>query len=279
MIALELVRKRKIRKIAAIVAFIGFGGVGSLGIISFLGRFVGTFTVTVDNGEVALSLDEKLAFENPQSYLRINKLPPYVETTEVHRLVNLEDLENEENDYTFGMRTSPTQDGDVKEVMHFFKYTFYVKNVGATRAKYNISVNILENKPTQEDTPRYLDTTLRVMIFDHDSADDSHDYTIYAKPTTKGLNYLADGVTKTNREFVADPPKNVARVESERYPLAEPFVSADTIARYDVPDFGPQDIRRYTLVTWLEGSDPDSTGSTPLGASIRLGVEINAYEN
>lgn len=261
------------------VALIGSLGVGSLGTIAFLGRFVGTFTVSVDNGEVALSLDEHLAFENPQSYLRINYLPPYVETTEVARLNDPAKLDNEDYDYLTGRDYSVNaQTGESKEIMYFFKYTFYVKNTGATRARYVFSLNILENKPTQETTPRYLDDTLRVMIFDHESGDDSHDYRVFAKATNKGNNYLKDG-SKTNREFVADPPKGVERVESDRYPLAELFAAPDVIATYDVPDFGPNDIRRYTLVTWLEGSDPDSLGATPIGASIRLGVEINAYEN
>ena len=291
MIALELVRKRKIRRIAALVALIGSLGVGSLGTIAFLGRFVGTFTVSVDNGEVLLSLDEKKAFENPQSYLRINSLPVYTPVTynELLREYPADQLDNEETSYLLGRYV----DQKGKESIQFFKYTYYVKNSGGIAARYNISFNILESTPdNQESEPRYLDDILRVMIFDHDSEDEQHDFHVYAKKTSKE-NYLKDGTLDTQgREFIYDPPRKTDpndpskeldpklwRVESDKYQFAETFKSGNEIASYGVQDFQPAQIRRYTFVAWLEGSDPDCYGSVPTEASIRLGVEINAYEN
>ena len=47
-----LVRKRRRRKVAAFVALFSSIGITSLVIISFLGRSVGTFTVSLNNSTV-----------------------------------------------------------------------------------------------------------------------------------------------------------------------------------------------------------------------------------
>ena len=39
------------------------------------------------------------------------------------------------------------------------------------------------------------------------------------------------------------------------------------------------EVRKYTVVTWLEGFRSSNDKLAPEGASIKLGVEINAYEN
>ena len=64
MYELEYVRKRKRKIRAAIIGGISAIGVSVLVIVAFLGRFVGTFTVTVDNGEVKLALSETSADGN-----------------------------------------------------------------------------------------------------------------------------------------------------------------------------------------------------------------------
>jgi len=45
-----------------------------------------------------------------------------------------------------------------------------------------------------------------------------------------------------------------------------------------IPQIDVGEMRRYTIVTWLEGFRSDNTKPAPAGASIKLGVEINAYE-
>ncbi len=62
---------------------------------------------------------------------------------------------------------------------------------------------------------------------------------------------------------------------------ATQFESDKVICTYDVDNFEKNDANRYTIVTWLDGNDEDSnhTIDAPEGAAIKLGVEINAYEN
>ena len=80
MYELEYVRKRKRKKIAAIVAGISTIVISALIIVSFLGRFVGTFTVSLDTGNVELTLGDSYSFEKQTSYLRIDELPSLEET-------------------------------------------------------------------------------------------------------------------------------------------------------------------------------------------------------
>ena len=273
MYELDLVRKRK-RKIAAwIVVGASTTGLTSLSIIAFLGRFVGTFTVSVDNGEVDLSLCEKASFDKPESLLRIDALKEYHETT-FKSLPSVEVLDNEESPYTLGANFD---DKNNMTSLNYFKYTFYVKNVGSKTAKYDISFNITENKASSDGTERKLDDTLRVMIFDNEASSTEHGYKVYAKEAAE-YNYLADG-TRTRREFVAEASYD--RKEDAEHPLAELFQSSETITRYSVSNFQKDDIRRYTIVTWLEGEDRQSRDDmeAPRGATLKLGVEINAYEN
>ena len=59
------------------------------------------------------------------------------------------------------------------------------------------------------------------------------------------------------------------------------FVSGEVVAKYNRIEIDINEVTRYTLVTWLEGymSGTEVEENAPLGATIKLGVEINAYEN
>ncbi len=270
MYELDYVKKRKRRRVVLIGTSVGAMGVSVFTIVSFLGRFVGTFTVSVNNGEVNLSLSESSTFDNPQSLLRLENLPSYDEST-FTALPDHASLDNEETPYTYGA----VRDPETNEIasLNFFKYTFFVKNVGTTIARYQISYNITENKPAEDG--RSLEDTIRVMIFDNEADSDDHSYTVYAKEAAE-TNYLADGST-TMQEFIAEYPYN--DTEDEDHPLAEAFTSSTVVTDYVVSMFAPNDMRRITLVTWLEGYDPQSKDNPPVGASLKLGVTINAYEN
>ena len=253
----------------AIGTSIGAMGVSVFTIVAFLGRFVGTFTVTVNNGDVNLSLCESSSFDRPESMLRLNNLPSYEETT-VTSLPPDSVLDNEETPYTYGANRNANN-----EIVSFnyLKYTFFIKNVGTSTAQYTIRYNISENKPGTDG--RTLDDTIRVMIFDNEGTSTDHSSKVYAKEAAE-VNYKADG-SETMQEFVSSYPYN--NTEDEEHPLAEKFNSSTVVTEYVVTKFKPNDMRRITIVTWLEGEDPQSVGLPPKEASLKLGVTINAYEN
>lgn len=279
---LFLVKRRRRRRIAALTSIISAIGVGSLVTISFLGRTVGTFTVSVQNSSVRLALSDKQDFENPTSYLRIDELPSSYLEYSYDWFPSFDSLDDERNDYLFG---SYSEDGQVVG-MKFLKYTFYVKNVGTKLAQYKMSVNLDDCTQSNDSTGRKLDDTLRVMIFENDPlAGDTHDYTVYAKDiietnTSKYKTYDKTG-KQSSREFVSSYPyaKEDGFHEDDNHPLAESFINngGKAIITKTVENFGKDDIRRYTLVYWLEGSDPQANIEgldAPQGAKIKLSVDI-----
>ena len=57
------------------------------------------------------------------------------------------------------------------------------------------------------------------------------------------------------------------------------FDSSQVVTTFSDQPIDVDEVRRYTIVTWLEGFQSSNTELAPKGATIKLGVEINAYEN
>lgn len=272
---LQYVRKRRRRKIAALVSAFTSIGVAALIIVSYLGRTVGTFTVAVTNSAVKLALSKKADLSDATSHLRVDKLYPLRETS-FENLPNASELDNEAVDYDYGFNYD--EDGK-PDSMYFVKYTFYVTNLSSTIARYNLSIKLTDRKKSEDGTNRALDDTLRVMVYENDpSVPDSHNYTVFAEAAAE-YNYDSEG-NKTRKEFISSYPED-SNKEDDTHKLAETFLVGETIVKYTVNNFKKGDVKRYTLVLWLEGEDPQSDNSKeiPEGASLKLGVDIAAYEN
>ena len=276
---LPLVKRSRRRKIASFVALFSAIGLTALVIVAFLGRTVGTFTITLKNTDVNLSLSQTKDFEKPSSYLHIGELKGLRETS-FNSLPDHADLDSERTPYDYG-RIVDSKTGET-ESLQFIKYTFYIRNIGNSPAEYNLSINVTDRTEARDDTYRVLDDTLRVMVFENDGyADDSHEYRVFAQeaPASRSDNIDKEG-NATNREFISGPIPASHR-EDDEHPLAESFLSRKTIAKYTEPNFGKGDMKRYTIVLWLEGFDADSDPDEdyPEGATIKLGINIAAYEN
>ena len=272
MYELEYVKKRKRRRLIAIIGGISMIGVSALSITSFLGRFVGTFTVSLDTGNVKLTLSRKKDLSLSTSYLRVDYLPDYHEFTYSAFSDYGDDvIDSETTDIDLGAIT--TEGGDI-DGLNFFKYTFYVGNVGSVAANYNFRVNILENKLA--DDGRNLLDTLRVMLYENEE-DDSHQSKVYARPYVDRASHIVDDVSYY--EAPISISEDEARKTGVEFPgYAEKFENESVITTLSVENFEIGDIKRYTLVTWLEGFASASDKAAPIGASIKIGVEINAYE-
>ena len=271
---LPLIKRRRRRRIAAFVSLVSAMGITSFVTISFFTGRVGSFSVSIANQSVKLSLCEKEAFNNATSYLRLDDVYPF---QEYHYKDLPEDdyLDNELTSYKDERAIGMDDDGN-PECMYYVKYTFFVKNSGNTTAHYELTVRLTDRNKTRDGTDRSLEDTLRVKLYENPGDSDSHDYKIYAKAAA-GNNRLSDG-TVTNREFVGF--NSIGYQEDEAHPLAETFTSSDIICSRDVRNFRKDDITRYTVVFWLEGEDPQSNTSdeAPEDAKLKLGVDIRAYE-
>ena len=61
------------------------------------------------------------------------------------------------------------------------------------------------------------------------------------------------------------------------HPLAESFEDDSVVTSYVRNDFKQGQIRRYTVVVWIEGYDPDSTAHAfaPTADCMHLGISIS----
>ncbi len=285
---LQYVRKRRRRKIAALVSLFAAIGITSLVIVSFLGRTVGSFSVKLTNSNVRLSLSENADFNPTRSYLELDTIYPLTEETfsnlheGIGNSIEALDVDNETLSTTNGAIVVERDNG--KRELRFVKYTFFIRNFGDTIARYNLNIKISDIKVSTDGTKRYLDDTLRVMVFENDIKEDTHNYRVFAKESHKA-NYDSEG-NRVKREFVAEyPDDSTEPKEGEegygKYVLAETFINESIAAKYEVGNFANGDVKRYTIVAWLEGFDPDAENEKdpPEGASLKLGVDIAAYEN
>ena len=275
MYELEYVKKRKRRKWVLISAGVATVVVSSLSIVAFLGRHVGTFTVALNTGSVSLALSEYSDFRTKESFLRVNSISEFHEYS-YSGLPADENLDNEQTDYMYGAVYD--EQGANVESLNFFKYTFYVKNVGKIMAKYDIKLNITDNKPG--DDGRTLDDTVRVMLYDNDAFSATHYSDVYAKRSA------THHINKETGEVDFSEPISISEAEAkamniEYYGYSKIFESDRCILSKSVGAFAPGETRRYTVVYWLEGYDPQSNNyqAPPKGATLKLGVEVNAYES
>ena len=270
------VKKRKRRRLAALVSLISGIGISALVLVSFLGRFTGSFTVKLANSSVKLSLSDKVKFDNPTSYLALEKLDLFEENTYAN-LPNQEFLDNEDTPYNAGSYLNDKN----QSVMTYLKYTFYLRNMGSKTAKYDLKVTLVDRQKSTDGTERILDDTLRIMIYENDVGESSgpayHTKDIFAKESAE-YNIDKDE-NRTRREFVSTYP--YLNKEDNEHPLATSFESSSVVTTYTRGGFVEGQTRKYTLVVWLEGEDPQSDylEEAPKEASIKLGVEITAYEN
>ena len=237
----------------------------SMAIISFLGRFVGTFTVSLETRNVELTLSEKADLSNQSSYLRVNSIAPFQEFTySDFSIYGDEVIDSDKSSIDLG--GNQDANGDV-ESLNFFKYTFFVGNIGGKPAQYDLSLNVVEDVVSSDN--RSLLDTVRVMVYEDGEKE------VYAKGQTKPH-------TDENGNASYASPISVDKDEAnDLHPFmgyAKEFVSSDVVAAFSSVGIDVGQVKRYTIVTWLEGFRSSSDQLAPKGATIKLGVEINAYE-
>ena len=268
MYRLEYVRKRKRRRLVAILGGISTVVITTFAIIAFLGRFVGTFTVSLESRNVELTLLEKKESTDQSSFLRVNTLAPFQEFTYGYFEKYGGDavIDNEDTSIKIGANLN-TRNEEIKS-LNFFKYTYYVKNIGKKPAMYDWSVNILDNVLSRDG--RSLLDTLRVMMYV------DGEKTIYGKGLS--IPHIDDQGNPDYRAPISvDEDEATAEFPFEGY--AERFYSSSVVTTFRGQYLGVGDIKRYTIVTWLEGFRSSNESFAPRGATVKLGVEINAYEN
>ena len=310
----EFVRKKKRRKVVAVITGISGMTVATLVIISFLGKYVGTFTIKLESGSIRLALQEYAGtavdpddptkerdqYSEITTYLRVNTLPTMHEYT-YGLLMNYfgddnidtgrtpwyyganqnDEYKGDINDFTQFLVTAPEQEAlHCVGSINFFKFTFFVSNLTSSVANYKLSLKINESKPS--DDGRLLEDTLRVMLYENIVEADGtseHEKRVFAKPSA--TKHLDEEGHESYREAIAYSNPKADGSREPMFGYAEEFESSSMITSYNVENFPGFGIMRYTIVYWLEGTDPSSSidQEPPQNALVKLGVEIDAYEN
>lgn len=79
------------------------------------------------------------------------------------------------------------------------------------------------------------------------------------------------------RIYKNDEVATYAKISSEGEPEKDtvPFISDTLVARDHIEEFKPGDRNKYTIVFWLEGSDPECTDNI-LGGEIKLHMDFKS---
>ena len=269
MVDLQYVKKRKKKKIAALTVFGSATVATALIIVSFLGSRVGSFTVKLRQSNVKLALTKNNDTSSTTSFLLVNELPSFDLTTN-NSLLNHDKIDNHSTDYLLGAHIP--ENTKKPSSLYYFKYTFYVNNVGNVTAAYDFKLTITENNPPRNNLAYGYDDLLRVRLYENVD-ENAHDYVTYAKRARTA--HADDQGALVYSEPIAGNP------DDPDFPgYANIFDSQSVILKKSVSGFTSGAYNRYTLLMWLEGSDPECEGTViPEGGSLKLQIDIEAHES
>lgn len=124
--------------------------------------------------------------------------------------------------------------GNYTDIDHdYVAYTFYLKNEGMETLDLNYYIRITE-------VYNNLDCGIRILVIEDDVE------TMYMKRDTISGNFYP-----------------------EYMPEAEYFLTDNTVMRKMIVNFRPDQIKKFSIVVWLEGNDPDTTDDL-LGGMIKM---------
>ena len=118
---------------------------------------------------------------------------------------------------------------------NYLAYTFYIENEGEEVSDYYYEIVI-------DDVIKNVDEAVRIRVYTDDG-----NYVTYAKESVEGT---AESDTVT-------------------------FLSDRIVAREHVANFNPGDINKYTIVMWIEGSDPECTDNI-LGGEFKIHLDFKS---
>lgn len=119
---------------------------------------------------------------------------------------------------------------------HYIAYTFFMRNNGleTVNVSYNIRIT---------DVYKGVDEAVRFLVIEDDTI-----FRMYQKPDQR----LEDGTLP----------------EYFQVPQGIPFLSETMVARHTIENFKPGEVKKFSIVIWLEGQDPD-TNDDILGGMIK----------
>ena len=144
----------------------------------------------------------------------------------------------------------------------YLAYTFYIKNDGEMATNYAYTMNITSQTMN-------ADQAAWVMFFEDGKQQ------IYARMSGDGNPEELYGYqTSPFYEFAYDPESQYYIEEDRAGIVTTPFIDEYTVLQGLVSDFEPGEIKKYTVVIWLEGDDPDCTNAI-LGGHVGFNIQFD----
>ncbi len=218
--------------------------------MSYLSETAGSFTInlTSDMLYAGFTLSETEDFENPSVRLIAE---------EITNVTNI-DIQEIPDDVT-------EIDG-MQNDRDYFAYTFYIRNEGEEAADYLYRLNMLSDTMNVSDA-------VWVMLFEEDYQ------VVYAKESADGNAEEIYGYRVAPFGDVAYDYSSQYYEEDGRYGLvATSFTTDNTIVEGIVENIAPGEYKKYTVVIWVEGEDPECTNDI-FGGYAELSMDFELIDD
>jgi len=214
-----------------------------LAFITYYGQNSGNFVMTIDDDgfKRGLILCDNSEFTTQSQYLSANPVVDVMDTT--YGII--------EEELPFILRT----DADYTDnKSRYLAYTFYVKNTGVenTLLYYKLSIT---------DESRDLSKALRVLMI--------ADGVVVDKEQLNEIEYESSKMYMAEDTVIHDYPTYM--------PQPTYFTSDDVVCSERVENLRPEQSKKFTIVMWLEGEDPECN-SNLFGAKIKMALEFSVEE-
>lgn len=190
---------------------------------------MGTFVISLDDNaiELGISISDKEDFTNQATRLLVNPVNNAMPVTFA--------------DIDFGTAIATDGDMDPTGYNNFIAYTFYLRNEG------NVSVDVSLDLATIKVT-NGVDSAIRVAIVEDGIVDSDGNITM-----TDGQLYM-----KLEENMDQKTYSVLTSVQKEFYDKFKIHqFESDHFGDYVLENFNPGDVKKFTLLIWLEGWDDD----------------------
>lgn len=129
---------------------------------------------------------------------------------------------------------------------NYLCYTFYLKNTGQEKIVFDSSINIIN-------MTMGIEKAIRVRLI-----------TTLNSGSPEQVDYARIGV---------DPTTGQPKAEDTPYETV-PFYNKTVVMQRRFEDFAPDDVVKYTVVIWLEGTDPDCVDDI-IGGEFKIDMKFS----
>jgi len=282
----DSIRRKKLRFRTLAVFGMSTGVLMLLVIISLLGQNNGNFTIKIENAQFHLALGNSLTGSLADPDVRDGKAVLMAEgfkaaaPMKADSLPSVDILDGDVTDASIDVVNRRPANLDEQfgvDADYSYKYTFYLQNTSFTEVGHiNYYINFTDIiQPSNYKNTCSLEDFIRVRVYD----------TVFTG-TTVSHNLVGTYARQSHRAFPDNGNELITKdaVNEENKGYCTSFINdfgdnpKDMVVMTNSVDIQPRECRRYSVIIWLEGHDPDCDGENPEGAKLTLGMGFTTDE-